>query len=62
MREYMPTTHADPETIKAYAAGEASFDDIAEDRGVSERTTMDTMSDTELQLIIRKREKENRNA
>jgi hypothetical protein len=41
MREYMPTTHADPETIRAYAAGDASFDDIAEDRGPKIMTTMD---------------------
>jgi len=41
MREYMPTTHADPETIRAYAAGDASFDDIAEDRGPRRMTTLD---------------------
>lgn len=41
MREYMPTTHADPETIRAYIAGDASFDDIAEDRGVKIMTTLD---------------------
>ncbi len=41
MKEYMPTTGGDPELVSRYAAGELSFDDIAEDRGPRKMTTMD---------------------
>lgn len=45
MKEFTGTTHADPETVRKYAEGVGSFDDIAEDRGPREATTFDLLFD-----------------
>lgn len=41
MREYMPQTHTDPKVVREYAEGKVGFDEIAEDRGPREATTLD---------------------
>lgn len=60
MKEIMSTTAIDPMKAREYANGELSFDDIAEQRGRRELSTLDARTYSEVTDIIRKRNRAHR--